>query len=104
MNPEIIDLAGGDPCRARVVQNLLTKLAASPDPMLREMASGLLANDLSLREATASETYSEALAHGFQTFWKGYLALTSDEHEALLAEGHRFVESMSSKPYQLGAE
>jgi hypothetical protein len=92
MNPEIIDMTGGDTYRARAIHHLLTKLADGPNPVLREMASGVLKGELNLRDAAASEVYSDAITDRFDTFWQRYQDLTPYEHQALLADGHRFIE------------
>ncbi|MCA2213922.1 hypothetical protein [Jidongwangia harbinensis] len=92
MNPDLLDLAGGDTYRARAVHRLLTALACGPDPVLREMAAGVLRGDLSVRDAAAGQVYGDALADRFDTFWRHHQNLTADEHRALLAEGHRFIE------------
>lgn len=92
MNPELLDMTGGDPYRARALHQLLTRLADSPNPLLREMATGVLKGGLSLREAANSQAYSGALADRFDTFWQHYQNLSPDEHQALLADGHRFIE------------
>ena len=92
MNPDLLDMAGDDPCRARAIQQLLTKLVDGPNPVLREMATGVLNGDVTLRDAAASSAYSDAIAGRFDTFWQRYETLTPDEHDDLLADGHRFIE------------
>jgi hypothetical protein len=92
MNPELMDMAGGDSYRARAIQQLLTKLSDGPNPLLREMASGVLKGELNLRDAASSGVYSDAIADRFDTFWHRYQDLTPDEHQALLTAGHRFIE------------
>jgi hypothetical protein len=92
MNPEIIGMTGGDTFRARAVHQLLTKLADGPNPVLRELASSVLKGELNLRDATASEFYSDAITNRFGTFWQRYQNLSPEEYQALLADGHRFIE------------
>ncbi|MGK5680151.1 hypothetical protein [Actinoplanes sp. URMC 104] len=92
MSQELLDMAGGDTYRARAIHQLLTKLADGPDPALREMAKGILEGNLYLRDAAASDIYSTAIAHRFDTFWQHHQSLTDDERQALLADGYRYIE------------
>jgi hypothetical protein len=96
MNPELLDIAGGDTYRARAIHKLLTTIADGPDPALREMASGVLKGDLDLREAADSQIYGDAIAHSFGTFWQRYQDLDPEEQQALLAEGHQFIEQQAT--------
>ncbi|OJF10844.1 hypothetical protein [Couchioplanes caeruleus] len=103
MNPEILDMAGGDSYRARAIDRLLASIADGPNAVLREMASGVRKGDLSLRDAASSSIYSEALADQFDTFWQRYQTLTAEEQQDLLAEGHRFIEqSEPTEPDEAG--
>lgn len=96
MNPEVFDMAGGDSYRARAIHKLLIEIADGPDPLLREMATGVLRGDLSLRDATASQVYSDAITDRFDIFWQRYQDLSPEEHQALLAAGHRFIEQQDT--------
>jgi hypothetical protein len=98
MNPDILETAGGDTYRARALHRLLSTLADGPDPVLREMARGVLQGDLGLRDAAASPVYGDAIADRFDTFWRHHQNLTPDEHQALLADGHRFIEQPETAP------
>ncbi len=98
MNPKLLDMTGGDLYRARALHQLLARLADGPEPLLREMATGVLNGDLSLRDAAASQTYSDAIADRFDTFWQHHQNLTPEQHRTLLADGHRFIEQQHTSP------
>ncbi len=98
MNPEILEMAGGDSYRANALQRLLKALAEGPNPLLREVASGVLDGEVSLRSAANNDIYSEAFADEFDGFWQRYQTQTSDERDVLLAEGHRFIEKSADPP------
>lgn len=86
-------MANGDAYRAGAILKMLNKLADGPDPTLREMASGILQGDLKLRDAAANSAYSDAIADRFAGFWQRYQELTPEEHQALITEGHQFIEN-----------
>ena len=68
MTDDLTDIAGGDPRRARLLRDHLTRLTQAPDQRLREMANAVLKDDISLREATRSDAFSSAIGEAFGAF------------------------------------
>ena len=91
MSDDITDIVGGDNRRAHVLRDNLTKLADGPDPLLREMATGVLNGDVRLRDAAASDAYSDVLAGTFHTFWTAYQDMTPEERADLVAQGNDHI-------------
>jgi len=92
MSDDLTDITGGDPRRARVLRDHLTYLADAPDPRLREMAQAVLNGDVSLRQATMSDGYSDA----FGTFWTAYQDTSPDERAELAAKSQRHISARTS--------
>ncbi|GIG91018.1 hypothetical protein [Plantactinospora endophytica] len=82
---ELLDAAGGDRARARILGQLLQHIARnSPDERLREMASDVVDGRISLAEAVGSAYYGEAIAKqaaGFAT-WYDSLSETERREQA----------------------
>jgi hypothetical protein len=89
MDDELIDLAGGDPARLRVLRDSLTTLADGPNQILREMSRGVLNGEMSLRNAADSDAYGRELGTAFDEFWIEYRAMTGEERDELAALGQR---------------
>jgi hypothetical protein len=81
------DLTTGDDARCTVLRDNLARLAAGPEGLLREMAHAVLAGDIPLRDATASDTYGTELTKPFQQFWTTYQNMTPEERDQLIASG-----------------
>jgi hypothetical protein len=87
MTDALLDPAGGDPARARMLRENLARLADGPDLQLREMSRAVLRGELSLRSAALGDTYGAALGRAFAAFWAHYQELEPEEREELAAIG-----------------
>ena len=77
---ELLEAAGGDRARARMLNRLLQHLSEhSPDERLREMASSVLSGQLTVGEAVGSSYYGEAIAKQTAGFTAWYESLSDDE-------------------------
>lgn len=94
MHDSVYDIAGDDPRIAKFLRSSLTALARGDDPILREMAEGVLAGQVDLREAAASEAYGEALGRSFERFQDHYDQLDDDEREQLVARAGRQLDDL----------
>lgn len=92
MNDDITDIVGGDAQRARMLRDNLIRLASCPNPMLREMATGVLNGDVRLRDAAASDVYSDAITGTIHTFWNTYQNMTPEERAGLIAQGRDHIQ------------
>jgi hypothetical protein len=87
MTDALLDPAGEDPARARMLRESLVRLADGPDVQLREMSRAVLEGELSLRSAALGDTYGEALGRAFTVFWAHYQELEPEEREEIAAIG-----------------
>jgi hypothetical protein len=92
MNDDISEIVGGDAHRAKVLREQLSLLAKGSNPMLREMATGVLNGDLGLRDAAASDVYGDAIGSTFNTFWTKYQDMTPEERTDLIGQGYDYIE------------
>ncbi|QGN46423.1 hypothetical protein ACN26Y_09080 [Micromonospora sp. WMMD558] len=84
---DLDDIAAGDHHRSQALRDALTRLANGPNDVLREMATGVLNGDISLRDAVATDTYAAELTKPFEAFWARYEEMTPEEREQLAAQG-----------------
>lgn len=85
MHDSVYEIAG-DPRLAKFLRTSLTTLANGSEPLLRELAEGVLSGRVNLREAVASDAYGEALSSAFERFSAYYDRLDGDEKERLTSE------------------
>ena len=83
MHDSVYEMAG-DPRIAKALRLGLERIADGPDGPLKEMAEGVLAGNLDLREAASSEVYGEALGVAAGRFWTGYEQVGEDERTELI--------------------
>jgi hypothetical protein len=95
MTDDLTDIAGGDLRRARLLRDHLTQLTHASDPRLREMAKAVLNGEVSLRQASRSETYSAAISDAFNTFWTTYQEMSPEERAELTGQGYEHIERPS---------
>jgi hypothetical protein len=85
---EIMDVAGQDPARAVVLSLSLRRLSSGASgEVLKEMADAILSGRMSLRQAAASDAYSEAFAKGFDGFWARYERMSESERRRAVERG-----------------
>jgi hypothetical protein len=89
MDDELMDLAGGNSARLRVLRDSLTTLADGPNQVLREMSRGVLNGETSLRSVVDSDIYGREFGTAFDEFWIRYQAMTGEERDELAALGQR---------------
>ncbi|MFI5938141.1 hypothetical protein [Actinoplanes sp. NPDC051494] len=99
MHDSVYDIAGDDPRIAKYLRTSLTALANGSDPLLRELAEGVLSGQVNLRDAVASDVYDEAVGSAFERFSTHYDQLDADEKARLTSEaGQQLDELLDGHP------
>jgi len=92
---EILDIARGDPGRARLLTESLRHLAEQDArPELRELAQQVLAGRSTLRQTMMSGVYREALGQRMDVFLQWYRGLTPQERARQEAAGREQLERL----------
>ncbi|AGZ43033.1 hypothetical protein [Actinoplanes friuliensis] len=94
MHDSAYEVAGDDPRLAKLLRVSLTKLAEGDDPLLREMAEGVLDGSVDLRRAAMSDAYDAGFDAAFSQFRDHYDSLDQDQREELAAETERQLDSL----------
>ncbi|MGA5304602.1 hypothetical protein ACPCHT_32155 [Nucisporomicrobium flavum] len=98
MHDSVYDLAGDDPRMAKLLRASLTKLADGPDGPLREMAQGVLAGDVDLRQAAMSDAYGDELGAAFGQFWTRWEQLDDEERAQLVVRTEHQLDDLLDGP------
>jgi hypothetical protein len=85
---DLVDIAGGDRARARLLQESLRRLAdGAGGADLREVARDVIDGRVDRRAAMLSASYSNAIQEKTQAFAAWFNDLTPEEREAQAAMG-----------------
>jgi hypothetical protein len=98
MHDSVYEIAGDDPRMAKLLRAGLTKLAAGPDGPLKEMADGVLAGQVDLRQAAMSDAYGTELGAALDTFSSHYDQLDQDERDQLIATTEHQLDELLDGP------
>ncbi|GAB7036562.1 MULTISPECIES: hypothetical protein [Catenuloplanes] len=93
MHDSAYELAG-DRRMTKAVRLLLEKLAAGTDGTLKEMAEGVLAGNLDLREAAHSSIYGDALSAATEPALRRCAEMDEDERRALVRRTEAELEDL----------
>ncbi|MET9516918.1 hypothetical protein [Streptomyces sp. NPDC002994] len=90
---ELLQIAGDDPARARILRKSLEQLSKSDSQgALKEMAQEVLSGRIGLRQATTIAAYAEPMIekiHGFRRDWD---SMSEEERASHSREGDRIIE------------
>ena len=86
MDDSVYQIAGDDPRIAKLLRAILTKLAHGSDPLMKELAQGVLAGHVDLRHAATSPAYDEAFESAFDKFTGYYDQLDQHQRDQLVAD------------------
>src|SRR5690349_7756405 len=98
MHDSAYDVAGGDPRKAKLLRVSLQKLADGPDGVLKEMAEGVLRDEVDLREAAMSDAYGPELGTAFDQFSTYYTELDRQQRDQLVATTQRQLDELLDGP------
>ncbi|GAA2548059.1 hypothetical protein GCM10010435_16760 [Winogradskya consettensis] len=102
MHDSVYDLAGDDPRLAKVLRASLRKLADGPDGPLKEMAEGVLNDQIDLRQAAMSQAYGDEIGAAFNEFAGYFTKLDPEERDRIVQETQHqldvFLDGPSDSP------
>jgi hypothetical protein len=98
MHDSVYEMAGDDPRLAKLLRASLTKLAAGPDGLLKELAEGVLSGHVDLRQAAMSDTYGDELGSAFGRFWSHYEQLDQQERDELVQQTAEQLDELLDGP------
>jgi hypothetical protein len=98
MQDSVYELAGDDSRLAKLLRASLTKLAAGPDGLLKEMAEGVLTGHVDLRQAAMSDAYGDELGSAFGRFWSHYEQLDQQERDELVRQAEQQLDELLDGP------
>ncbi|WP_067508268.1 hypothetical protein [Actinoplanes sp. TFC3] len=98
MHDSVYEIAGDDPRIAKFLRTTLTQLADGDDPLMREMAKGVLDGSVDLRQAATSPAYDASFSAAADSFWSYYEGLNEDERQELARSGSSQLDVLLDEP------
>jgi hypothetical protein len=98
IHDSVHDITGGDPRLTAYLKAALTQLAGGDDPLMREMATGVLDGSLDLRQAATSDAYSPSFTAASGAFWTYYENLDENQRQELVRHAEEQLDELPEQP------
>jgi hypothetical protein len=98
LSRDLLDLTHNDKARAALMRTGLVRLAnGEHGELLQEMATEILEDRLTIREAATSTVYGPTLFRGFTTLCLRIEELPDDQQKKLQASGERLLDKLRDR-------